>query len=66
MRSPVLSLESRLSVLHLQQETRADEGCEVTEIEISDHQGRTKRIQHLFYKGWPDKGVPTQTDELTR
>lgn len=68
--APVLSLpipgSDPLTVRWLGSERRPDSGCEVTEIELSLAGGQTKRVTHLWFMGWPDKGVPTETDELTK
>lgn len=61
-----------VKVRSTRQETRRREGCVLTELEISGvgaSENQKKTIRHLYFGGWPDKGVPTGkegTAELLR
>jgi len=56
-----------MEVKWLGTEKRQEEGCEVTDIEISSDGGKVKKVvRHLWFQGWPDKGVPGDVGGLMK
>ncbi|CDZ98348.1 Protein tyrosine phosphatase, contains fn3 domain [Phaffia rhodozyma] len=43
----------------------AETDCYITELEIQGR-GSVKLVKHLFFGGWPDRGVPTGEDSTMR
>lgn len=67
--SPVMKFPGAegLEVKWLRTEKRPQEGCEVTDLEISSEGGKTKKVvKHLWFQGWPDKGVPSDVGLLMK
>jgi protein tyrosine phosphatase len=65
--SPLLFFSPSFSVRYVEEEHHEAEGCVVTDLELTwqvKGQGgeQKKRIRHLFFGSWPDKGVPTGRD----
>ncbi|KAL7416685.1 protein-tyrosine phosphatase-like protein [Mrakia frigida] len=67
--SPVMKFPGAegLEVKWLRTEKRPQEGCEVTDLEISSEGGKMKKVvKHLWFQGWPDKGVPSDVGLLMK